>query len=661
MRIVPLTILITAMLICSPLAIADETEDIPTNASNTGNHDSLVAALVQAELVTTLEGNGPFTVFAPTDQAFTDAGIDLAALDNEEGKITLTDILLYHVYSGSVASSDVTDGMTATMENGDDVTFTVSDTVMVNDATVVTADVIASNGIIHVIDKVLMPPADLVDIPTVASNTGNHDSLVAALVQAELVTTLEGNGPFTVFAPTDQAFTDAGIDLAALDNEEGKITLTDILLYHVYSGSVASSDVTDGMTATMENGDDVTFTVSDTVMVNDATVVTADVIASNGIIHVIDKVLMPPADEPVVTEEDGDICYNMNTHTVSAGATFDECMAYVYYENYEMNGQTFTGCYNLVTHTPSMVSQEECEAYMWTPAVDIAMTASATTIHNSLVAALTQADLVSALQADGPFTVFAPTDEAFEAAGIDLAALDTEEGKITLVDILTYHVYSGSVASTDVTDELTVTMLNGDNASFTVSDGVVKIEDANITLADVPASNGFIHVIDKVLMPPEDTTDSVQDEDDSETTTEKDTSECDVIIGIDSTGMAYDQVKVYIKVGDTVCWIWDDESMGHNVAQVDSETSTMTMTNGIYSGEPQVTVDFRHTFTEDETFYYVCEPHVANNMKGEIIVGAGTVEDSSDDSNSTPGFGIGILMVALLAGLMFNKRKTEIE
>ena len=499
------------------------------------------------------------------------------------------------------------------------------------------------------------------DIPTNASNTGNHDSLVAALVQAELVATLEGNGPFTVFAPTDQAFTDAGIDLAALDNEEGKITLTDILLYHVYSGSVASSDVTDGMTATMVNGDDVTFTVSDTVMVNDATVVTADVIASNGIIHVIDKVLMPPADEPVVTEEDGDICYNMNTHTVSAGATFDECMAYVYYENYEMNGQTFTGCYNLVSHTFTMVSQEECEAYMWTPAVDIAMTASATTIHNSLVAALTQADLVSALQADGPFTVFAPTDEAFEAAGINLSALDTEEGKSTLVDILTYHVYSGSVASTDVTDELTVTMLNGDNASFTVSDGVVKIEDANITLADVPASNGVIHVIDKVLMPPEDTTDSVQDEDDSETTTEKDTSECDVIIGIDSTGMAYDQVKVYIKVGDTVCWIWDDESMGHNVAQVDSETSTMTMTNGIYSGEPQVTVDFRHTFTEDETFYYVCEPHVANNMKGEIIVGAGTVEDSSDDSNSTPGFGIGILMVALLAGLMFNKRKTEIE
>jgi uncharacterized surface protein with fasciclin (FAS1) repeats/plastocyanin len=505
------------------------------------------------------------------------------------------------------------------------------------------------------------------DIPTNASNTGVHDSLVAALVQAELVATLEGDGPFTVFAPTDDAFTEAGIDLEALDNEEGKTTLTDILLYHVYSGSVASSEVTDGMIATMANGDNVTFTVGDTVMVNDATVVTADVMASNGIIHVIDKVLMPPVDEPTVTESDGDICYNMVTHTVVAGASFDECMAFTYYEDFEMNGETFTGCYNMVTHTFTMVSQEECESYLWTPAVNIPMTAGATTIHNSLVAALTQADLVSALQDDGPFTVFAPTDQAFTDAGIDLAALDTDEGKAILVDILTYHVYSGSVASAEVTDGLTVTMLNGDNLSFAVNDGVVKIGDANVTLADVPASNGVIHVIDKVLMPPEDETDSTQDEENGDTvdnntdsTVEKDTSECDVIIGIDSTGMAYDQVKVYIKVGDTVCWIWDGESMGHNVAQVSSETATMKMTSGVYSGEPQVTVDFRHTFTEDETFYYVCEPHVAMDMKGEIIVGSGTVEDSSDDTNSTPGFGIGILMVALLAGLMFNKRKTEI-
>ena len=91
--------------------------------------------------------------------------------------------------------------------------FTVGEGVMVNDANVILADVMASNGIIHVIDKVLMPPADLVDIPTVAQSTGIHNTLVDALSASDLVTTLQGDGPFTVFAPTDQAFADAGIDM----------------------------------------------------------------------------------------------------------------------------------------------------------------------------------------------------------------------------------------------------------------------------------------------------------------------------------------------------------------------------------------------------------------------------------------------------------------
>ena len=142
----------------------------------------------------------------------------------------------------------------------------------------------------------------------------------------------------------------------------------------------------------------------------------------------------------------------MYTHTIAAGASFDECMAYAYYENYEMNGQTFTGCYNLATHTLTMVSQEECEAYMWTPAMDIAMTAQATTIHNSWVAARAQAELVATLQGEGPFTVFAPTDEAFTAAGIDLVALDNDEGTAALTDILLYHVESGAVPSSAQTD-----------------------------------------------------------------------------------------------------------------------------------------------------------------------------------------------------------------
>ena len=612
--------------------------DIPTVAQGTGIHDSLVAAVIQAELLTTLQGEGPFTVFAPTDDAFAAAGIDLTALDNDEGKATLTDILLYHVVSGSVASSALTNGMTATAVNGDDLTFTVGEGVMVNDANVILADVEASNGLVHVIDKVLMPPVDLVDIPTVAQGTGIHDSLVAAVIQANLLSTLQGQGPFTVFAPTDDAFTAAGIDLDALNSEEGMATLTDILLYHVVSGAVPSSAVTDGLVAAAVNGDDLTFTVGEGVMVNDANVILADVQASNGLIHVIDKVLMPPVP---VTEADGDICYNMYTHTIAAGASFDECMAHAYYENYEMNGQTFTGCYNLATHTLTMVSQGECEAYMWTPAVDIAMTAQATTIHNSLVAALAQAELVATLQGDGPFTVFAPTDDAFAEAGIDLAALDNEEGKALLTDILLYHVVSGAVPSSAVTDGMVAAAVNGDDLTFSVGEGVM-VNDANVVLADVPASNGVIHVIDKVMMPPADAVD---------------TSECDVIIGIDDTGLAYDKPYVEVDVGATVCWIWNDESMAHNVAQIAKEGDTTRYMGGVYSGESMTTVDYRYTFAVDQTFNYICEPHATSGMAGQIVVGEGSIVEPEVESNNTPGFSAGIAALAVIGALMIAGRR----
>jgi uncharacterized surface protein with fasciclin (FAS1) repeats len=380
-------------------------------------------------------------VFAPTDQAFTDAGIDLAALDTPDGKAALADILLYHVVSGEVPAANVTECMSATAVNGQPLSFTVGDSVMVNGATVTLADVSTSNGVIHVIDKVLSPTDTPNDIPRTAQCTGIHDSLVAAVVQAELLATLQGNGPFTLFAPTDQAFADAGIDLAALDTAEGKATLTDILLYHVVAGAVPSSAVTECMSATAVNGQSLSFTVGDTVMVNGATVTLADVNTSNGVIHVIDKVLSP-------------------------------------------------------TDTPN----------------DLPRTAQCTGVHNSLVAAVIQAELLATLQGEGPFTLFAPTDQAFADAGIDLAALDTPEGKAALTDILLHHVYSGAVMSADITDGMVVQMVNGDNITLTLTTGMsasVLIGNATVTGADVMTSNGIIHVIDKVLMPPvEDATDT---------------------------------------------------------------------------------------------------------------------------------------------------------
>ena len=192
--------------------------------------------------------------------------------------------------------------MSATAVNGQTLAFTVGDGVMVNGANVTTADVNTSNGIIHVIDKVLSPTDSPNNIPRTAQCTGIHDSLVAAVIQAELLGTLQGDGPFTLFAPTDQAFADAGIDLAALDTVEGKAILADILLYHVHIGSLSSTEITEGMSLQMANGDNTTLSL--TTGINGANITSADVTTFNGIIHVIDQVLIPPVDSDENTEGD---------------------------------------------------------------------------------------------------------------------------------------------------------------------------------------------------------------------------------------------------------------------------------------------------------------------------------------------------------------------
>ena len=134
-------------------------KDIVDTAIDAGNFTTLVAAVEAAGLVETLKGEGPFTVFAPTDEAFAalpEGTVDGLLADPE----ALTKILTYHVVPGSVMAADLTDGMTAATVEGQDVTFTVGDTVMVNDATVTTPDIMATNGVIHVIDAVIMPPAE---------------------------------------------------------------------------------------------------------------------------------------------------------------------------------------------------------------------------------------------------------------------------------------------------------------------------------------------------------------------------------------------------------------------------------------------------------------------------------------------------------------------
>ncbi len=279
-------------------------KDIVDTAVADGRFTTLVAAVGAAELVETLKGEGPFTVFAPTDDAF--AALPAGTVDEllkPENKQKLTDILLYHVVSGSVMAADVTALTSATTVLGKDVAVKVDmGNVYINEAKVIITDIATSNGVIHVIDAVLLPPSDdammekntIVDI---AVADGRFKTLVAAVTAAELVETLSGEGPFTVFAPTDDAF--AALPAGTLDSlllPENKQQLTDILLYHVVSGKVMAADVVTLTSAPTVLGKDVTITVKDgSVFLNDTVqVIITDIEASNGVIHVIDAVLLPP-------------------------------------------------------------------------------------------------------------------------------------------------------------------------------------------------------------------------------------------------------------------------------------------------------------------------------------------------------------------------------
>lgn len=296
----------TATPISEPTATPEPMlKDIVDTAVADGRFTTLVAAVQAAELVDTLKGEGPFTVFAPTDDAF--AALPAGTLDSlllPENKQALTDILLYHVVSGKVMAADVTALTSATTVLGKDVAIKVDmGNVYINDSKVIITDIETSNGVIHVIDAVLLPPSedaammDKKTIVDIAVADGRFTTLVAAVTAADLVETLSGEGPFTVFAPTDDAF--AALPAGTLDSlllPENKQALTDILLYHVVSGKVMAADVVTLTSATTVLGKDVTITVKDgKVFLNDTVeVIITDIEASNGVIHVINAVLLPP-------------------------------------------------------------------------------------------------------------------------------------------------------------------------------------------------------------------------------------------------------------------------------------------------------------------------------------------------------------------------------
>ncbi len=255
------------------------------------NFSTLVAALTKADLVGTLQGSGPFTVFAPTNAAFAAAGIDVNALSKEQ----LTPVLLNHVLAAKVKASDVVSGAAATVGGGQ-LFLTAKNGVSINGNTkVTTADLEGSNGVIHVIDNVLLPASKSI-AEIAVGDPANFSTLVTLLQSADLVNVLtDVQGNFTVFAPTNAAFEKlfAVVDPASLSADQVK----DILLYHVAAGRVFSTDLENG-DVTMLNGKKVNVNLSSGVKIDGGSsdpsgVVSANVLATNGVIHVIDNVLLP--------------------------------------------------------------------------------------------------------------------------------------------------------------------------------------------------------------------------------------------------------------------------------------------------------------------------------------------------------------------------------
>ena len=266
--------------------------DIVDTAVADGRFTILVAAVEAAGLVDALKADGPLTVFAPTDDAF--AALPEGTVEALLADIpTLTDILLYHVVDGKVMAADVVELTQALTLQGQYLEIKADmGTVKIDNAQVIITDIETSNGVIHVIDAVVLPESrDIVDI---AVEDGRFTTLVAALQAAGLVDALKADGPLTVFAPTDDAF--AALPEGTLEALLADIpTLSDILLYHVVEGKVMAADVVALDAAPTLQGQNLSITIMDgKVMLNGGSqVIITDLETANGVIHVIDAVLIP--------------------------------------------------------------------------------------------------------------------------------------------------------------------------------------------------------------------------------------------------------------------------------------------------------------------------------------------------------------------------------
>ncbi len=427
------------------------------------NFETLEVAVVEAGLAGTLAGEGPILVFAPTDDAFAalpDGALE--ALLSEPGLTTLTDVLTYHVVTGPTleqfleASEETSYTLTALNGGSLQLEETGPTTATVNGIEFTSEDlVVTDNGLIIVIDQVLLPPDFAVPTPVVTEvlpasvvdvvvASEDHTTLGDAVIAADLAAALSDPASnFAVFAPTDDAF--AALPEGALDTllaEPSLATLTGVLTYHIVSEQTPTEDGT--YTLETLNGATVEIEyMGGTVVSVNGNAVAAEVIASNGAVFVIDAVLLPP-----------DFTVPVEPTPVPEGNTI----------------------------TDIVVANDD---------------------FTRLETAVVAAGLAETLASPGPFTVFAPTDAAF--ASLDPAVLETAlaDPAGLLTSVLLYHVVAGEVPAADVVTLSNATTVQGSDVTIEVINGEVILNGSvRVIRTDIQAANGIIHVIDAVLLPP---------------------------------------------------------------------------------------------------------------------------------------------------------------
>ncbi len=435
-------LMVTPLIITSCSDDDDDMNDestITDIASRTANLSTLYDALEATGLDETLDGDGPFTVFAPTNEAFAKLDPDLlnAIISNTS---SLTSLLQYHVAAAEL-TSDQLNGTVQTVLSGQslDVENNGGNVVINGSSNVTDADIEASNGIIHIIDEVLIPadfcPQTIVQI---AAGDARFTTLVAALSKPELSDLLAAaNDPtqdLTVFAPTNDAFdaTLAALGKESIDDIPVEL-LREIVTYHILGTAVFSDELTNGEVPTLLPDESVTVDLTDGVKINQANVIIADLCAVNGVVHAVDAVLLPSYVE-----------YSLGT------------------------------------------------------VAEVVLFESDFTV---LASALRRVDLLETLATTDNITVFAPDNAAFVAAGITSldAFTDEELTGVLTYHVLGAKVLSSELPTSGIAQ----TLAGGNiYLGYLFNQRVLINGLTEIKAVDIEKSNGVIHVIDRTLVPP---------------------------------------------------------------------------------------------------------------------------------------------------------------